>query len=102
MAGTATLAAAEAAADPPPLRRPRPSSPGSGRRSSLLAGASERRDQRKIHRRRLCLDPSDRESPEMTRKQAFRMGFRHVADLAQINRIADRLLEDEFDGRAQG
>jgi hypothetical protein len=47
------------------------------------------------------VDPSDLESPEMTRKQAFRMGFRHVADLAQINRIADRLLEDEFDGRAQ-
>ena len=37
----------------------------------------------------------------MTPKKAFRMGFRHVADLAEINRIADRLLEDECDGRAQ-
>jgi hypothetical protein len=48
-----------------------------------------------------ALDRSDQERPEMTLKQAFRMGFRHIADLAEINQIADRLLEDEFDSRAQ-
>lgn len=37
----------------------------------------------------------------MTPKQAYRMGFRHVTDLAQINRIADQFLEDETDGAAQ-
>jgi hypothetical protein len=35
----------------------------------------------------------------MTPKQAYRMGFRHITDLAEINRIADTFLED--DDRAQ-
>jgi hypothetical protein len=29
------------------------------------------------------------------------MGFRHITDLAEINRIADMFLEDELDDRAQ-
>lgn len=33
----------------------------------------------------------------MTPKQAYRMGFRHVADLAEINRIADLFLGDGAD-----
>lgn len=37
----------------------------------------------------------------MTPKQAYRMGFRHIIDLAEINRIADMFLEDELDDRAQ-
>ena len=39
--------------------------------------------------------------PQMTQSKPYRMGFRHITDLAEINRIADMLLEDEFDGRAQ-
>jgi hypothetical protein len=39
--------------------------------------------------------------PQMTPKQAYRMGFRHITDLAEINRIADMFLEDELDDRAQ-
>ena len=35
--------------------------------------------------------------PQMTPKQAYRMGFRHVTDLAEINRIADRFIDDECD-----
>src|SRR5512132_4696422 len=38
---------------------------------------------------------------KMTPKQAYRMGFRHITDLAEINRIADTFLEDELDDRAQ-
>ena len=37
----------------------------------------------------------------MTPKQAYRMGFRHIIDLAEINRIADMFLEDETNDRAQ-
>ena len=37
-----------------------------------------------------------RRSP-MTPKQAYRMGFRHITDLAQMNRIADLYLEGEID-----
>jgi hypothetical protein len=40
-------------------------------------------------------------TPQMTPKQAYRMGFRHITDLAEINRIADMFLEDELDERAQ-
>src|SRR5512132_865847 len=40
-------------------------------------------------------------TPQMTPKQAYRMGFRHITDLAEINRIADIFLEDELDDRAQ-
>jgi hypothetical protein len=39
-------------------------------------------------------------TPQMTPKQAYRMGFRHITDLAEINRIADMFLEDELDDRA--
>ena len=35
--------------------------------------------------------------PQMTPKQAYRMGFRHVTDLAEIDQVADRYLEDECD-----
>jgi hypothetical protein len=37
----------------------------------------------------------------MTPKQAYRMGYRHITDLAEINRIADQFLEDDQDDRAQ-
>lgn len=37
----------------------------------------------------------------MTLKQAYRMGFRHIIDLAEINRVADKFLDDEQDDRAQ-
>ncbi len=33
----------------------------------------------------------------MSPKQAYQMGFRHVIDLAEINRIADLFLGDEAD-----
>lgn len=36
----------------------------------------------------------------MTPKQAYRMGFRHVSDLAEINRIADLFMSDDGDDRA--
>jgi len=36
----------------------------------------------------------------MTPKQAYRMGFRHVSDLAAINRIADLFMNDDGDDRA--
>lgn len=36
----------------------------------------------------------------MTPKQAYRMGFRHVSDLAAINRIADVFMNDDGDDRA--
>lgn len=36
----------------------------------------------------------------MTPKQAYRRGFRHITDLAEINRIADLFLADEADERA--
>jgi hypothetical protein len=38
--------------------------------------------------------------PSMTPKQAYKMGFRHVIDLAEINRIADLFLGDDGDDRA--
>lgn len=36
----------------------------------------------------------------MTPKQAYMMGFRHITDLARMNRVADLALEDEQDERA--
>ncbi len=36
----------------------------------------------------------------MTPKQAYRMGFRHVTDLAEINRIADLFMSDRGNERA--
>jgi len=35
----------------------------------------------------------------MTPKQAYRMGFRHITDLAEMNRVADHFLDDECDER---
>jgi hypothetical protein len=37
----------------------------------------------------------------MTPKQAYRMGFRHITDLARINQIADKFLDDACDRYAQ-
>ena len=39
----------------------------------------------------------ERKALQMTPKQAYRMGFRHVTDLAEINRVADTYLENECD-----
>lgn len=36
----------------------------------------------------------------MTPKQAYRMGFRHITDLDEMNRVADLFFDDEFDERA--
>lgn len=36
----------------------------------------------------------------MTRKKAYEMGFRHVADLAAINRVAELVRDDGDDGGA--
>ena len=36
----------------------------------------------------------------MTPKQAYRMGFRHITDLAEMNRIAEDFFENEGDERA--
>jgi hypothetical protein len=49
----------------------------------------------------VCSERMDERTPQMTPKQAYRMGFRHITDLAEINRIADIFLEDELDDRAQ-
>ena len=49
----------------------------------------------------VCSGRMDERTPQMTPKQAYRMGFRHITDLAEINRIADIFLEDELDDRAQ-
>ncbi len=36
----------------------------------------------------------------MTPKQAYRMGFRHVSDLIEINRIADLFMSDRDNEQA--
>lgn len=36
----------------------------------------------------------------MTKKTAYEMGFRHVADLAAINRVADLIRDDNDDNNA--
>lgn len=36
----------------------------------------------------------------MTPEQAYRMGFRHVSDLAEINRIADLFMSDRGNEQA--
>ena len=36
----------------------------------------------------------------MTKKKAYEMGFRHVADLAAINRVAELIRDDSDDGDA--
>ena len=36
----------------------------------------------------------------MTPKQAYRRGFRHISDLAEINRLADLVLADGSDEHA--
>lgn len=38
--------------------------------------------------------------PALTEKQAYQMGFRHVSDLADMNRVADLYLAGELDERA--
>ncbi|QNT69056.1 hypothetical protein [Defluviicoccus vanus] len=36
----------------------------------------------------------------MTKKKAYEMGFRHVADLAAINRVAELIRDDNDDNDA--
>ncbi len=36
----------------------------------------------------------------MTKKRAYEMGFRHVADLAAINRVAELIRDDNDDNDA--
>lgn len=36
----------------------------------------------------------------MTKKTAYEMGFRHVADLAAINRVAELIRDDNDDNNA--